>query len=150
MAERLPSLWRDPFRMGTRLSAVFDDFFRDFRNLGFDMIPALGRTDIYEKDRALVYETELPGMKKDDLSIKVEEGKLVVAGETKRDEEIKEENFFRMGRQYGRFQRVFPLPEDVKDVSQIRASFQDGVLKVTVPMEKGIKEKEKAIEIKVE
>lgn len=45
MAEKLPSLRRDPFHLGTRLSTMFDNFLQDFRNLGLDIVPTLGRTD---------------------------------------------------------------------------------------------------------
>jgi len=127
-----------------------DDFFGDFADLGFDFGPRYGRTDIYERNRNLVFETELPGTKKEDIDVKVEQGRLVISGETKRSEEVKEENYFRVGRQYGRFQRAFPLPEGVEDTGQIKASFKNGILKIVVPLQKAIKEKEKAIEIKVE
>jgi HSP20 family molecular chaperone IbpA len=78
----------------------------------FDWTPfeTFGRTDIYEKDGKLVYETELPGVKKEDIEIKVEDGRLVISGEVKRDERIERENYFRIGRHYGKFQRVLPAP----------------------------------------
>ncbi len=153
MDRRLPARWREPFLMRTGLTQLWDDFFRDFEDLGFDIAPSLGRTDIYEKDRNLIFETELPGMKKEDIQIKVEEGRLVISGETKRSEETKEENYFRIGRRYGRFQRSFPLPADTadtSDASKVKASFKDGILKVTVLLKEPIKEKKKPIEIKVE
>jgi len=150
MIRRLPELRREPFILGTGLSRLVDEFFRDFDRIGFDIAPSLGRTDIYEKDKHLVFETELPGMKKGELDIKVEDDKLVISGETKRSEEVKEENYFRVGRQYGRVQRCFPLPADSVDKSAIKAKFEDGILKVTVPLKESIKEREKPIEIRVE
>lgn len=150
MIRQLPSLWRRTFMMGTGISRVFDEFFRDFDDLGFDLAPTCGRTDIYEKGGNLVFETELPGMKKEDIEIKAQEGRLVISGECKRCEEIKEENYFRIGRRYGLFQRAFPLPETVGDHSKIKARFEDGILKVAVPLKESIKEKEKPIEVKVE
>jgi HSP20 family protein len=68
----------------------------------------------------------------------------------KRSEEVKEENYFRMGRHYGRFQRTFPLPTDLADKKSIKARFEDGILKVTIPLKESIKEKEKPIEVAVE
>lgn len=150
MVKRLPSLWREPLLMGTGISRLLDEFFRDFDQVGFDITPSFGRTDIYEKDRNLVFETELPGMKKEEIEIKVEDDKLVVSGETKRNEEVREENYFRIGRRYGRFQRCFPLPADRVEKGGIRARFKDGILKVRVPLKESIKEKGKPIEIKVE
>jgi len=150
---RLPELWREPFTLSARLSRLMDEFFGDFdRSLFFDWTPfeAFGRTDIYEKDGKLVYETELPGVKKDEIEIKVEDGRLVISGEVKRDERIEREHYFRIGRHYGKFQRCFPLPEQADDPKKIKASFEDGILRVTVPLRESLKEKEKPIEIKVE
>jgi HSP20 family protein len=150
MTKVLPEIRRSPFFMETGLSRVFDEFFRDFDRVGFDVTSSFGRTDIYEKDKALTFETELPGMKKKDITIKVEGDELVISGEIKRNEEVKEENYFRIGRRYGRFQRCFPLPADRVEKNGIKARFEDGILKVTVPLKESIKEKEKPIEIEVE
>ncbi len=150
MIRRLPELRREPFLLGTGLSRLVDEFFRDFDRIGFDIAPSVGRTDIYEKDKNLVFESELPGMKKEEIDIKVEDDKLVISGETKRSEEVNEEHYFRIGRQYGRVQRCFPLPADLVDKKAIKAKFEDGILKVTVPLKESIKEKEQPIEITVE
>ncbi len=149
MRNRLPSVWTEPLLIGSGLTRVFDDLFRDFHNVGFDISPTFGRSDIYEKDRNLVIETELPGVRKDDISLKVEDDTLCISGEMKRQEEVKKEHYFRMGRRYGSFQRSFPLPADLADKNAIKAHFEDGILKVTIPLKESIKEKEKPIEISV-
>jgi len=146
----LPAVRRRPFLLESSLSRMVDELFRDFDRVGFDMAPSFGRTDVYEKDRSLVFETELPGVKKDEISIKVEDGQLTISGEIKRNEEIDRESYFRIGRRYGRFQRCFPLPEDLVENDRIKARFEDGILVVTAPMKESIKEKEKPIEIAVE
>ena len=150
MANRLPSVWTEPLLLGTGISRLFDDFFKDFHNVGLDVAPSFGRSDIYEKDHNLIIETELPGVKKEDVSIKVDKDILSISGEMKRNEEVKEENYFRMGRRYGNFQRTFPLPADIADKKKIKARFENGILKVMIPLKESIKEKEKPIEIKVE
>jgi HSP20 family protein len=150
MIRRLPALRHEPFLLGTGLSRFIDELFRDFDRIGFDTAPSVGRTDVYEKDKSLVFETELPGMKKENLDIKVEDDKLVISGETKRSEDVREEHYFRVGRLYGRVQRCFPLPSDLVDKNAIKAKFEDGILKVTVPLKESIKEKQEPIEIKVE
>jgi len=150
MLRRLPDVRRGPFLMESGLSRVIDEFFRDFDRVGFDLAPSFGRTDVYEKDKNLVFETELPGMKKDEISIKVEDDQLTVSGEVKRNEEIDRENYFRIGRRYGRFQRCFPLPAGMINREGIKAKFEDGILVVSAPMRESIKEKEKPIEIAVE
>ncbi len=141
---RLPRLWIEPFGMSRRMDQLFNEFFTDWPEA-----TSFGRTDVYEKDGNLVFESELPGVKREDINIKVEEGRLIVTGETRREEKIEEENFFRMGRRYGKFQRAFPLPEEVSDPKRIQAKFQDGILKISVPLRQSLKEKEKPIEIKI-
>lgn len=150
MIRRLPAIRRGPFLLESNLSRLVDEVFSDFHRIGFDVSPNFGRTDVYEKDQSLVFETELPGVKRDEIAIKVEDDQLVISGEVKRNEEIDRENYFRVGRRYGRFQRCFPLPVDLIQKDDIKAKFEDGVLKVTAPMKESIKEKEKPIEIPVE
>jgi len=141
---RLPRLWIQPMGLSRRLDRVFDDFFSDWPESR-----TFGRTDVYEKDGSIFFETELPGAKREDINIKVEDHQLVISGETKREEKVEEENYFRMGRSVGTFQRTYPLPDEVSEPNKIEAKFQDGILKVRVPLSNSIKEKEKPVEIKV-
>jgi len=150
MIRKLPAVRRGPFLLESNLSQLVDEAFSDFHRIGLDVSPKVGRTDVYEKDQSLVFETELPGVARDEIAIKVEDDQLVISGEVKRNEEIDRENYFRVGRRYGRFQRCFPLPADLIQKDGIKAKFEDGILKVTAPMKESIKEKEKAIEIAVE
>lgn len=150
MIRRLPAVRRGPFLLENNLSRMVDEMFSDFHRIGFDVSPSFGRTDVYEKDRALVFETELPGVKKDEIAIKIEDDQLVISGEVKRNEEIDRESYFRLGRRYGRFQRCFPLPADLIQKEDIKAKFEDGILRVSAPLRESIKEKEKAVEIAVE
>ncbi len=150
MMRRLPAVRRGPFLLESNLSRLVDEMFTDFHRIGFDISSSLGRTDVYERDQALIFETELPGVKKDEIAIKVEDDQLIVSGEVKRNDEIDKENYFRLGRRYGRFQRCFPLPADLIQKDGIKARFEDGILSVTAPMKESIKEKEKPIEIAVE
>lgn len=150
MIRRVPAVRRSPFLLESNLSRLVDDAFSDFNRIGFDISPSFGRTDVYEKDQSLVFETELPGVKKDEIAIKVEDEQLVISGEVKRNEEIDREDYFRLGRRYGRFQRSFPLPADLIQRDDIKAKFEDGILKVTAPMKESIKEQKKPIEISVE
>ena len=150
MIRRLPAVQRGPFLLESNLSRFVDELFRDFDRVGFDIAPNLGRTDVYESDKSLMFETELPGVKKEDVSIKVEDDQLTIAGEVKRDEKVDRESYFRIGRRYGRFQRCFPLPADLVEKDRIKARFEDGILIVTAPMKESIKEKEKPIEVSIE
>ena len=150
MIRRLPAVRRDPFLLNSPLSRMLDEVLHDFNHISVEAGPSFGRTDVYEKDQHLVFETELPGVKKEELSIKVEDDKLTISGEVKRSEEIERESYFRVGRRYGKFQRCFQLPSDLLEKDQIKARFEDGILVVTAPMKESIVEKEKPIEIAVE
>jgi heat shock protein Hsp20 len=103
------------------------------------------RVDVYEKDNNVVIEAEIPGAKKEDIEVKVKDNAVVIRGEVKKEEEKKDENYFRRERFYGKFERVIPLPADVK-IEEAKAEYKDGVLKLTIP--KSVQEKEVKIEIK--
>jgi HSP20 family protein len=150
MIRRLPAVRRGPFLLETGFSRFMNELLGDFERAAFDVAPSYGSTDVYEKDRHLVFETELPGLKKEEISIKVEDDRLILSGELKRDEEIDRENYFRMARRYGRFQRCFPLPANLIEKDQIKARFENGILRVSAPLKESIKEKELPIEIAVE
>jgi len=106
--------------------------------------PAL---DVYETENDIVVKAELPGMKPEDVDISVVGDTLTIKGEKKQEEEIKKENYYRLERSYGSFQRSLRLPVDVKP-DKIKATYKDGVLKVTLPKSEEVKPKK--IEIKVE
>jgi HSP20 family protein len=88
--------------------------------------------DIYETDDALVMKAELPGFSKDDISIEMKENTLVIKGERKREDEVKEGSYHRTERVYGAFQRSFLLPTTV-DQEKVRAAYKDGVLELRLP-----------------
>ena len=145
---RLPSVWRSPMGLSRNIDRMFNDFFSNWNEWPFEGA-TVGRTDIYERDGRLVYETEMPGMKREDIHIKVEGNQLLVSGETKRETNVQEENFVRMGRRVGRFQRSFPLPEQIDDPTSIEAKYEEGILRIHVPLSSSITEEEKPIEIEV-
>jgi HSP20 family protein len=88
--------------------------------------------DIYETDDALVMKAELPGFSKDDIHIEMKENTLVIRGERRREDEVKEGSYHRTERVYGAFQRSFLLPTTV-DQEKVRASYKDGVLELRLP-----------------
>jgi len=88
--------------------------------------------DIYETDEALVMKAELPGFSRDDISIEMKENTLVIKGERKHEDEVKEGNYHRMERSYGAFQRAFMLPMTV-DQEKVKASYKDGILELRLP-----------------
>ncbi len=132
---RFPTFRSGPFR---RMERFFDDdFFAPFRALersdfGFDEDVWSPAIDVREGDDELVVSADLPGLTKDDIEVTVEDNRLTVSGERKRDEEAKDDHFHRIERAYGRFSRTLTLPSAVK-AEAVKASFKDGILSVTVP-----------------
>jgi HSP20 family protein len=132
------------------MGKMMDEFFKDFGSFpDLEVFPGFGQTDVYVKDKTLVIETELPGATKDDVQVKVEGDRLIIAGEVKRSEEIRDESYIRMGRRYGSFRRVFPLPAEAEDRKGIKARFENGVLCVEVPLKRA-PEGESVFDVKVE
>ena len=101
--------------------------------------------DILERQDHLVIRAEVPGVHKEDLDVRIENGVLTLHGERKEEKEVKEENAHLMERVYGSFTRSFSLPTTV-DATKVTATYKDGVLEVTVPKVETAKPKK--VEIK--
>ena len=91
--------------------------------------------DLREEEKRFVIEADLPGVKKDDIQIEVENNVLTLRGERKFEHESKKENFHRIERAYGKFMRSFTLPSRI-DASQITASQNGGILEIVIPKAK--------------
>ncbi len=103
--------------------------------------------DISEDDKQYLIKAELPEIKREEVSVKVENGVLTLSGERKMEKEEKGKKYHRIERAYGSFTRSFTLPDDA-DGNKVTAHFKDGVLQVCVP--KNERARPKAIEVKVE
>ena len=88
--------------------------------------------DIVENDKELVLSADLPGVKLEDVDVKIEDGTLTLAGSRKFENEDNKNGYHRIERSYGEFHRAFALPDSV-DATQVAAAFDNGVLKVTLP-----------------
>jgi len=102
--------------------------------------------DVYETTDSLVLKADLPEVNKENVDISVQGNVLSIRGERKREEEVKEKDFYRMERTHGVFTRSFTLPGTV-DPEKIEAGFSGGVLTVTLP--KREESKPKQIRVKV-
>ena len=85
-----------------------------------------------EGEFAYHIEVDLPGVKKEDIDIKIENGSLLISGERKSKEEVKEENYYKVESSFGSFSRSFQIPKEI-DAENIRAESTDGVLEVILP-----------------
>lgn len=88
--------------------------------------------DIFERQDHLVIRAEVPGLNREDMDVRIENGVLTLHGERKRETEVSEDNAFRMERIYGAFTRSFSLPTTV-DATKVAATYKDGVLEISVP-----------------
>jgi HSP20 family protein len=150
--------WR-PFMDLTRwerdMDRMMDDFFgrrirpwwpeRFFRTDELDVrTPAV---DVFEEKDDIVVKAEIPGMEKDNIQVNLTDHTLTIKGEKKKEEEVKEENYYRSERSYGSFLRTLELPRDVH-ADKVKATFKNGVLEVRMPKTEEAKAKE--IKVKVE
>ena len=102
--------------------------------------------DIAEDDKDYHIRAELPGLRKEDVKVTVENGVLSISGERKYEKEDKNRKYHRVERAYGNFVRNFSIPDDA-DPSKVSAEFKDGVLHVR--LNKDERAKPKAVEVKV-
>jgi HSP20 family protein len=126
-------------QMTNELDRVFDRPFGAFawpalRSFGFH--EAAGwtpRIDVFERDNRLFTKVDLPGLKKEEVKVEVTDGHLAISGERKTETEETKDNVYRCERAYGSFYRAVPLPEGIK-LEDVKATFTDGVLEVSVPL----------------
>lgn len=135
--------------VGNRIHRMVDDLFNDFFNSRWPTGRVdLGHTDIYETDGTLQVETALPGVRREDIQVRLEEGQLIIRGAYTREQQIPEENVLYSGRPSGKFQKAFPLPEQVvQDAERIEAVFEDGILKVSLPLSESVTNKGVEIDV---
>ena len=139
----------DPFMtLHREMNRLFDDIFR-----GFELAPfgGMGRqagwpsVEVVENDKDVRVSAELPGLSEKDVEVFLQEGVLTLRGEKRSEVEDKQRSFSE--RYYGRFERRIPLPWDVEE-DKIEASFDNGVLTVTMPKSPQAAQRVKHIAVK--
>ena|SRR5215469_7184841 len=139
---------KDPFfeltSLEDRLNQLFSKAFNGFEGLGLEQpitSPSfLPPVDILEDDHNINLKAEIPGVKVEDLEVTLENNLLTIAGERKFKDEEEKDNFHRIERRYGKFTRYFTLPAGV-DSANVNATFEDGVLNITLPKREEFKPK---------
>lgn len=123
------------------MKSVFDDFLNDFPVVSVknDM-----KIDIREDEKEYVIDAELPGIKKDNIKIDVEDSKIVISATAEEKEEEEKENYIHRERRYSSISRMVYLPNIDEDA--IKARYSDGILSLTIP-KKVIEDKKKLIAI---
>ena len=137
----------DPFedvvRLQREVNRLFEDNTRVRGRDGAEMASA--RTwappvDILEDQNEIVVRAELPGLKQEDIDIELTGDTLVIKGERKFEDAQRKDNYVRVERSYGAFQRVFTVGVPVEH-DGVKASYKDGVLEVRLPKSEATKPK---------
>ena len=147
--------WFDPFgelrRMQERMYRIFGEIEPSFMER--KMLPATGGelatvepfVDVIDKGDKVVVAADVPGVEKEDLSVNISGDRLEISAERKKEAEEKKEGYVRRERTYTSYYRLVPLPAEV-DADKADATFENGVLEITMPKVKAIEKKK--IEIK--
>jgi len=138
----------DPFRTMDRLAEEMDRVFGDVfgRNwlsprVGQNALRSAWRGDVdmwtpdvevFHRNNELIVRADLPGLAKDDVKVDINDDRITISGERKKQHEEEKEGVYRSERLYGAFRREIPLPEGAM-TDQAKAQFKDGVLEVTMP-----------------
>ena len=138
--------YRDVLALQSRLNNLFQDFSRNGEN---ELVTAAGfvpPVDIYEDEHKLVLKIEIPGMRLEDLDVRMENNTLTVKGDRSFQSEGKEENFHRVERRYGSFYRAFTVPNTI-DPESVKAEYDAGILRLE--LQKKPESKPKQIKVNV-
>ncbi|MEC9486592.1 MAG: Hsp20/alpha crystallin family protein [Prosthecochloris sp.] len=123
----LVKLSKDPLKL-------FDDIWEQSQ---LPSAPAF-KVDITEDSEAFYIEAELPGLKKENITLGVEDDVLIIKAENQKEQEEHEKNYHRIERSYGSYSRSFNLGEMINQ-DQIEASYDNGILTVTLPKAQEVK-----------
>lgn len=140
--------WSPPDLFRSRMSRLFDESFNEFlapvsgsEELGGKWLPPV---DVRETDEALTLTAEVPGLGKDDVNVTVENNVLTINGERRFEKDAEKEGYHRIERAYGTFTRSFTLPANVES-DKAKASFENGVLTISLPKAEEAKPRKIAI-----
>ena len=132
-------LWEELGVLQRRLDDLFREFLGPRAHLSYPALPQFLRrpffpaTDVFARGDDLVARMELPGIDPDeDVAVTFDEGELVIRGERRRSEDVKDEAYYRVESGYGTFERRIPVPDGI-DQEEIRAGYVDGILEITMP-----------------
>ena len=134
-------------KMDTDMDRMWRHMFRPHytwpRLWGVDGHPAV---DIYQDADHVVVRAALPGIKPEDMEVTITEDALTIKGERKDEKEVKEENYLHREHRYGAFRRAVALPLGL-DAAKAKASYENGILTVTVPKTEGSRPKSLKIDV---
>lgn len=138
----------EPMKEFESMAQKIQRYFEDFPSVGLDFGNSFSpRIDISETDKHIIVEAEIPGIKKEDVKITLQDNILTIKGEKKLEEEKKDKNFFRSERSYGSFSRSFTLPVEVNG-DRVDAKYADGTLSIKMEKSEPKPKNQRIIELK--
>lgn len=131
--------------MNQNMEKLTREFWNKSKEMGmeFSTQPSM---DVINKGEKMIVKMDMPGVNKEDINIRTSHDMLEVSAERKEAKEEKEEDYYRRERRYTGYKRSLSLPKGAKP-DEIKAEYEDGVLKITMPKKERKKEKQK-IEVK--
>jgi HSP20 family protein len=103
--------------------------------------------DIYEDEHSVVIKAEVPDVEQKDIEVRIVNGTLTLRGERKQSSDIRKENYYRIERYFGQFQRSFSLPQTI-DQDKVQATCDKGILTITLPKREETKPVPISVEVK--
>jgi HSP20 family protein len=151
-----PGGYHPMMQLQREIDQLFASFFRGFdipvRGNFQPLLPVeeagmfIPQVDLSATDQEYRLTVEIPGVAEKDVTVNISGNTMTIKGEKKQEKEEKDKDYYRIERNYGSFQRILSLPEDV-DQDAIKATFKNGVLSVTMPRKVTAKSEVKRIEI---
>jgi HSP20 family protein len=141
---------RDMMSLQERMNKLFEDSLARSRSTEQDDFPMGSWTppvDIYETEDKVILRADLPGVDQKDIDLRIEDNTLILRGERTFAKEEKQEDFLRIERSYGSFQRTFRLPSSV-DQNRVMANHRDGVLEVVLTKREETRPRAIKVEVK--
>ena len=135
-------------RWNDDINSLFENFLQPVRWAEEEASQGIApRLDVVERDNEFVVKAEMPGMKKDDIEVSLENGVLTITAETKSETEEKEgDRVIRQERRYGKFLRSLRLGKEI-DEKKVKASYKDGILELVLPKAEEVKPKKIAVNV---
>ena len=132
----------DPFKEFENMQRAFYNFPKKEQTQDESISAFMPKVNTREDEKSYYLDVDLPGVKKEDIFVDVDDGVLSIYGERNFKDEVKEEHYYKVETSFGKFQRSFTLPENV-DSENIKAKSDNGVLEVIIPKKESEKSKKK-------
>ncbi|MBN1493433.1 MAG: Hsp20/alpha crystallin family protein [Candidatus Omnitrophica bacterium] len=138
-------------RLHNELNSLFDWTFGGGgypeRQLGLLETGWAPAVDVYDSKDNILVKADVPGLKKEDIDVTIQDNTLIIRGEKKEEHEERDKDYVRTERFHGAFHRTITLPGDV-DAAKAKAEYKNGTLELTLPKKEEAKPKQISVDVK--